>query len=221
MLSLVHVVLPKHTVKSLRGVQTLSNKNRWEYAGAVDFVVDRKNNVVFQEPTYTTSKCKHSVNLEDVDEVWPNVISYHTHPAPPVTARPNAAIVTLPSKADLKAFIMGYPKMQSNLILDSDGFTVVDIHASARDMKLPVPSSVNLVMNNFRHEVTDYRLRDDACEGFEYFCTSIDEWKNQIKKLNHDMYNLFGISIRYVSYGDPVLLTIDGKHYRRKRSGNG
>lgn len=218
---LVKIVLPKHTLKLLKRVQQKSNRDGWEYAGAVDFRVNKRNDIVFLDPTYTTSKSKSSVNLQEVHEVWPNMISYHTHPAPPVRSMSNEAIVTLPSRADLKAYIMGYPKMQSNLILDTDGLTVIDIHAAANNLRLPVPSSVDVIMDCFRHDMAyDYRLRDEACDGYEYFRLPMDEWKRLIHNLHGTLHQNFGISMRYMSYDDPVLLSVCGKQYRTRRSGS-
>lgn len=222
MTSLVNIILPEHTVKQLRRISQLSRLNEWEYAGAINFRVDKKNTITFMEPTYKTSKSKFSVELEDVKQVWPNVISYHTHPAPwikPINPS-RRSYVTLPSHADLNAYIVGYPKMQSNLILDSDGFYIIDIHDSASKLKLPVPSSVNLIMDCFRYEIPDeYRVKENT-DGFEFFHATVDEWKTVITKLHGHLYRTFGISMRYISYEDPVILSINRNQFLLRCLGN-
>lgn len=207
------IVLPKQTVKDIRAIAHLSYLNQWEYAGALNFVVNRHNDVLFSKPLYDTSKCNRSVNIDVIKKVWQKTspITFHTHPTPLVTTTKGNSIVTLPSKADFRAYIQMFPKMQSNLIAETSGVYVIDILESAMNNRLPVPESVNMVMNCFRHGLYDYNMK--CTDGLEYFSIPIETWSMYISELNQDLKRMFGISIAYYSYDEPIIISIDRKQY--------
>ena len=211
-MSTVRLILPKNIVKKIRGIAKLSHSNQWEYAGCLDFKVNRYNEILFHEPIYDTSKSNRSVDIKVIEKVWPNnPITFHTHPTPLTEPVSGNKIVTLPSSADFRAYIQMFPKMQSNLIAELSGLYVIDIFDSAKDYKLPVPQSVDMVMNCFREGLYDYQFNHK--DNLEYFSVPIDTWSMCISELNENLNRIFGISLSYYSYDEPIILTIDKKQY--------
>ena len=202
------VQIPRKVIKDLKEVSTLSCKTKWEYAGNVKtFRMTTGEPLLFAKPTRVTSQDRSSVSLDTVLNVWPSLVSYHTHPC---VTRPNpiedentTIFVTLPSQRDFEAYIKGFPAMQVNFICDTHGYYVIDLISAAERGCLPFPRVVNILMHDFRTR-KDIRDMCFSEEGLEYFETNMNTWKNIINlELNAVLNKMFGITIRYYGYDDP------------------
>jgi hypothetical protein len=207
------VRLPTNIVKQLKEVSRLSTKNKWEYAGGVS-VNFNNNEYTFGNLSRTTSKKRSTVSLDDIESVWPNTITYHTHPGvalnDSVIDDHNEIFTTLPSNADFESFILGYPEMHTNIICDLHGYYVIDIFESFEKKNSPIPVCVSYTMGEFRKRpIINHKVfSEDNCE---YFSTTIHDWRRIINfELNYHLRKKFGITIRYYGYGDiPGFVSID------------
>lgn len=209
------IQLPKRVIKELRAINDMSTLKRWEYGGKIDFVSDGST-VKFNVPTRFTSQQRTQVNGHITGIFRNSYISYHTHPGI-TTAKGNSPLpsstrnvyVTLPSGADLEAYIKGYPGMQANIISDRHGYYVIDIIESAERGQRPVPATVNKHMEWVRMQPF-FRSRVFGEDGGEYFATTLRDWKGAINgELNAHMKRVFGISIKYYTYSEePATITV-------------
>jgi hypothetical protein len=208
------VQLPLETVRKLKDISYLSSIKHWEYAGGINY-----NGFKFSEPTYATSKKRGRVEAKDVKNIWKSDVTYHTHPGygKDVTfIDENYPIfTTLPSACDFEAYIKGFPRLQSNIICDAHGYYVIDVTQAAYNNTSPLPSAVNVYMLHVRGEPF-MRIHAFSDEGFEYFHTTLKNWKRYINSYVHEnMLENFGISIRYYGYTDiPPTITFLKEVYR-------
>tara|TARA_B100000401_G_scaffold144848_1_gene96250 strand:- start:39 stop:629 length:591 start_codon:yes stop_codon:yes gene_type:complete len=180
-----------------------------EYAGAVDFYFNDKR-LAFDTPTFVTSKKRSTVLWEHIQEVWPQLIVYHTHPK--CDEDPDGGMTaTLPSTADFYAFIKLFPQAQVNIICDAHGYYVIDILDSWYKFTTPTLSLVEDVMSNFRALDEVKSSTNSTEESLEYFKTTQMEWKNLVNcVLYKELNRLCGIAIQYYSYFDePAVVRID------------
>ena len=198
-----HVQIPRKLVKNLKEVSDLSCKKRWEYAGNM--------RLDGSDLTYATSRDRGRVKLEAVNEVWPSLVSFHTHPCVSIPNRgAHKVFVTLPSKSDFRAFIEHYPNMQVNIICDAHGYYVIDMVDSAEQGRCPSPDAVERTMTKFRAR-REVRKLAFSEEKLEYFHTEMDTWKELINQdLNPILRDTFGMTARYFTYDeDPPIVRID------------
>jgi hypothetical protein len=200
--------LPRESVRQLKEISYLSSVKRWEYAGGIEYKAFR-----FSEPTCRTSKQRGSVEQKDLDDIWHSNITYHTHPGygGSESVSSNTEIfTTLPSDADFEAYIKGFPWLQSNILCDSHGYYVIDIIKAYDNNTLPLPMAVSEYMRKLRSEPF-MRIHAFSDEGYEYFNTTLKNWKQYINyRVRDDMSTLFGISIRYYGYEDdsPIITVL-------------
>lgn len=219
----LNIRLPKRIVKELRDLNDKSSRDRWEYAGKIEFRPNANRTMVkFNNPTRLTSQLRAEITAETYQLLYNSYIAYHTHPTAytPNNLKNNNSmnlnrennvrkiLVTLPSGADMSTYIATYPNMQANIISDEHGYYVVDlIETSGREK--PSADEVNRTMSWFRDQ--DYlRSRFRSIGGYEYFETTLTEWKNLIvREMNPFMTRLYGISIKYYGYNDePAVITL-------------
>lgn len=195
-----NVHFTRDVVKDLKKIHDLSSKNKWEYAGKLQFVNGR-----YKGMTSMTSRHRSEVNGYLLKYIWDSEIVYHTHPG----IDTDKHLATLPSNADFEVFIKTYPKVQGNIICDKHGYYIIDIHEATYKKTLPLPIAVRNVMNDMRCEEFLY-TRVLYNDKIEYFSTDLNEWKNFI---NSDLSNLlmsnFGIYIHYRGYDELANVVID------------
>jgi hypothetical protein len=117
-------------------------------------------------------------------------------------------LVTLPSGADMEAYIGTYPNMQANMISDENGYYVIDLIETTGREK-PNAVEVNRTMEWLRTQPF-FQTRYRTLGGYEYFETTLTDWKKSInQELNPFLQRLFGISIKYYGYNDePAIITL-------------
>lgn len=219
----LNIRLPKRIVKELRELNDKSSRDRWEYGGKIEFRPNSNRTMVkFNNPNRLTSQLRDQITSETFQMIQNSYISYHTHPTAytPDNLKNNNSmnlnksnnvrkiLVTLPSGADMSTYVTTYPNMQANIIADEHGYYVVDLIETTGREK-PSVDEVNRTMSWFRDQ--DYlRSRFRLIGGYEYFETTLTEWKNMIvREMNPFMTRLYGISIKYYGYNDePAVITL-------------
>jgi len=219
----INIRLPRRVVNELRDLNKKSSRNRWEYGGKIEFSPNPNGTMVkFNNPQRLTSQLRNAISAETFQLLQNSYISYHTHPTAytPNNLKNNnsmdlnnpnntrAILVTLPSGADMEAYIINYPTMQGNIISDENGYYVIDL-IETRGREIPDPITVNRTMEWVRTQEF-FINRERTHGGYEYFETTLTEWKRGInQQINPFLQRLFGISIKYYGYGDtPAIITL-------------
>lgn len=217
----INIKLPRRIVNELRDLNKKSSRNRWEYAGKIDFRPNpNKSMVKFNNPQRFTSQLRNAITAETYQLLYDSYIAYHTHPTAytPNNLKNNNAmnvnnntrkiLVTLPSGADMEAYIGTYPNMQANMISDENGYYVIDLIETTGREK-PNAVEVNRTMEWLRTQPF-FQGRYRSLGGYEYFETTLTDWKKSInRELNPFLQRLFGISIKYYGYNDePAIITL-------------
>ena len=154
----INIRLPRRIVSELRDLNKKSSRNRWEYGGKIEFRPNTNGSMVkFNNPQRFTSQLRNAISTETFQLMQNTYISYHTHPTAytPNNLKNNTAmnlnnntrkiLVTLPSGADMEAYIGTYPTMQANMISDENGYYVIDLIETA-DRERPNAVEVNRTM---------------------------------------------------------------------------
>ena len=217
----INIRLPRRIVTELRDLNKKSSRNRWEYAGKIEFRPNpNKSMVKFNNPQRFTSQLRNAITAETYQLLYNSYIAYHTHPTAytpnnlknnntmNVNNNTRKILVTLPSGADMEAYIGTYPNMQANIISDENGYYVIDlIETSGREK--PNAVEVNRTMEWLRTQPF-FQTRIRILEGYEYFETTLTDWKKSInQEINPFLQRLFGVSIKYYGYNDePAIITL-------------
>jgi len=218
----INIRLPRRIVNELQALNKKSSRNRWEYAGKIEFRPNpNKTMVKFNNPQRLTSQLRGAITAETYQLLYNSYIAYHTHPTAytPNNLRNNTTnlntsnntrkiLVTLPSGADMEAYIGTYPNMQANIISDENGYYVIDLIETAGREK-PDAVEVNRIMEWLR-TVEFFQNRNRILGGYEYFETTLTDWKRAInQEINPFLQRLFGVSIKYYGYNDePAIITL-------------
>jgi len=217
----INIKLPRRIVSELRDLNKKSSRNRWEYGGKIEFRPNTNGSMVkFNNPQRFTSQLRNAISTETFQLMQNSYISYHTHPTAytPNNLKNNTAmnlnnnsrkiLVTLPSGADMEAYIGTYPTMQANMISDENGYYVIDLIETA-GRERPNAVEVNRTMEWLRTQPF-FQGRYRSLGGYEYFETTLTDWKKSInQELNPFLQRLFGISIKYYGYNDePAVITL-------------
>ena len=218
----INIRLPRRIVNELRALNKKSSRNRWEYAGKIEFRPNQNKTMVkFNNPQRLTSQLRGAITAETYQLLYNSYIAYHTHPTAytPNNLRNNTTnlntsnnsrkiLVTLPSGADMEAYIGTYPNMQANIISDENGYYVIDL-IETEGREKPDAVEVNRIMEWLR-TVEFFQNRNRILGGYEYFETTLTDWKRAInQEINPFLQRLFGVSIKYYGYNDePAIITL-------------
>lgn len=217
--NVIHIRLSNKIVQDLKMYQRLSTKKQSEYGGRINFYYNKKHEYYkFDIPPVVTSNNRRCIHWEDLKDVWPSLVTFHTHPSIiNSSSSKNSIHTTLPSDKDFECFIMHYPKNQCNIICDQHGYYVIDIIdcTTHNALRLPLPMSLKKHMASIRK--SEFLLECSFSEErLEYHSTTINKWKNFINKyLNKKLNDNFGIKIKYYSYNDePAIIRLNSAHIK-------
>lgn len=195
------VRLSRKVLDELQDVYKKTWEQRVEYAGTVPFTVENTRNYVrFSKPTERTNRKLAAVQptAEDLTQY----IVYHTHPVPVY----DTPLFTYPSGPDFKVYIDHYPTIQANLILENQGYYIIDLIET--NMNKPNANSVAgkfaSLMNNREFQKVRVKWSD-----LVYFQTTPAQWKRAVNKyMDPIMRKEFGISIKYYTWDELGEITL-------------
>lgn len=201
----VSVRLSRLLIDRLKEIYTRTWTQRVEYVGSIPFTVNNTRNYVrFNQPTARTNQQLASVT--PTQEELTQYIVYHTHPVP----ENETPLFTYPSESDFRAYISNYPAIQANLILENQGYYVVDLLET--NMDKPNPDDVVRVFNELMGGREFQRVRVNW-SSLIYFTTTPERWKRAINKyVDPIMRRQFGISVRYYTWNELGTITLLDKN---------
>jgi hypothetical protein len=177
-----------------------------EYSGSVPFTLtNTRNYAKFGTPTARTNQQLASVRftVEDLTQY----IAYHSHPAPSNIETP---LFTYPSDDDLKLYIKAYPAVQANLILEKQGYYIVDLLET--NMNKPDPVEVAKEFSSLIQS-REFERVAVSWSRLAFFSTTAPKWKNAINRyIDPLMRKKFGISIRYYTWDELGEITLLDKN---------
>ena len=205
--STMGVRLSRKFVNELKQIYNLSYQKQIEYVGSTAFTVQNTRGVVkFATPTASTNGSFTKVRPRNVD--LQSYVVYHTHPVP----KGRSDLFTLPSFTDFTAYIEFYPYIQANIILEKNGYYVIDLIESDRFKK---PKMTDLI-NFYKTEIIQRGKFGNVLEvhrNVEYWKSDVKAWSRAINKyVNDRMVARFGISVRYYTYDQLAPITLMDKN---------
>ena len=201
----VTIKLSREIIRKLKDLYLTSQRDQSEYVGFINATRER-NAVKFNSPTRHTNW--HPSRVMPPQGTNDNLIVYHSHPVP-VSRELSVSNVTLPSKEDFTYYVRGYPKMQANIILERNGYYMIDLLESD-NFSLPNPSVahdtfIQLLVNRDinRYQVTSVPL------PIALFTVSIASWQKMFNTyIDRVMRHRFGLSIKYYRYTELPEITL-------------
>ena len=198
------VRLSRKLVDDFKKISLKTDKNQAEYVGSARFTVrNTRGYVRFNTPTASTNRSFSRVTprMNELD----SYIMYHSHPVPP-DATENT--FTLPSLADFEAYIGYYPYIQANIILEKNGYYVIDLIESDQVIK-PTIAAVKKFWMDEIFKGGKFNRYSKVYRGIYFFEASPASWKKTINTyVNDKMLQRFGISVKYYTYGELAPITL-------------
>lgn len=204
---MITIAMSKELVKKLRDVYALSERERSEYVGAIKF--NRINDawVKYNSPMKYTNG--NPMSVVPPEYMRDNFIMYHSHPIP-VNPQLHTSLISLPSLSDFKYYVNNYPTLQANIILERNGFYMIDIIESSLNNK-PDPDRAYTAFRYLLElkKINAFAVPDPNGFGLALFKVSITTWKKLINVyIDRVMRHKFNMSIKYYTYDDVPVMTI-------------
>jgi hypothetical protein len=199
------VRLSRKTINELKDVYKKTWEQRVEYGGSIPFTLSNTRNYVrFSTPTVSTNQQLASVTPTQEDMT--QYIVYHTHPVP----KQNRTLFTYPSGTDFRTYISYYPTIQANIILENQGYYIIDLIET--NMNKPNPDEVVAEFNRFLSS-REFQRVSVNWSNLEYFQTTPDQWKRAVNGyIDPIMRRKFGISIKYYTWDQLGEITLLDKN---------
>ncbi len=198
------VRLSRKVINQLQEIYKKTWTEKVEYVGSVPFTIfNTRNYVKFNQPTARTNGKLASVTPSEEDLT--QYIVYHTHPVP----ESNAPLFTIPSSDDFKAYIQYYPSIQANLILENQGYYIIDLI----DTNMQKPNT-NSVIELFQKLTSGERFRNvqRAWSNLGYSRTTREQWVKFVNGyIDPIMRKQSGISVRYYLWTELGTITLLNK----------
>ena len=203
--SVLSVRLSRKTIKELQDIYKKTWEQRVEYAGSIPFTVSNTRNYVrFNRPTARTNQ--QLATVQPTQEEMTQYIVYHTHPVPEYAT----PLFTYPSDADFKVYINEYPNMQANLILENQGYYIIDLIET--NLNRP---NVDDVTREFNRLVRgqEFQRVSVTWSNLAYIQTTPTQWKRAVNNyIDPIMRRKFGISVRYYTWDQLGEITLLDKN---------
>jgi len=204
---MIKMELSKQLIKDkLEDIYKLSELEQGEYVGAISFNVNDIS-VKYNSPLKHTNR--NPMSVRPPPGTLDKYIVYHTHPIPKKVGM-TTSLVSLPSLDDFVTFIKNYPKLQANIILERNGFYVIDIIESKLTTKPDPAEAYNvfrLLLEN--KKINDFLVVYSPRPEQALYGVSIKTWKALIDKyINSVMLHRFNMSIKYYTYDDTPIITL-------------
>jgi hypothetical protein len=213
------IKLPKTVIKDLKRVYDKSSYERVEYAGSVKLQAGNTLvKTVMNSPG--TSKLRGAVASQNVRKYMFSYLSYHTHPSsifqsPTKINRRTDKFFTTPTLEDLLLYIDYYPEMQANLVLDENGYYVIDIIESVKLNRRPSKTVVRDIYSKFQNYMISQGMSVVFEEKYLYYRSSHSQWKTLFNDFARQMLTFSGVSMKYYMWDEePATITISNKNIR-------
>ena len=199
------VRLSRKTINELQNVYKKTWEQRVEYGGSIPFTLSNTRNYVrFGTPTESTNQQLASVTPTQEDMT--QYIVYHTHPVP----EQNAPLFTYPSGTDFRTYISYYPSIQANIILENQGYYIIDLIET--NMNKPNPDEVVAEFNRFMTS-REFRRVSVNWSNLVYIQPAANQWKRTVNRyIDPIMRKKFGISIKYYTWDELGEITLLDKN---------
>ena len=198
------VRLSRKLVDDFKKISLKTDKTQAEYVGSARFTVrNTRGYVKFNTPTVSTNGAFARVTpkMNELD----SYIMYHSHPVPPDSGENT---FTLPSLTDFEAYIGYYPYIQANIILEKNGYYVIDLIESDQVIK-PSVAAVKKFWLDEIFKGGKFNNYSKVYHGIYFFEASPESWKKTINTyVNDKMFQKFGISVKYYTYNELAPITL-------------
>ena len=203
--NVLSVRLSRKTIKELQDIYKKTWEQRVEYGGSIPFTLSNTRNYVrFSTPTVSTNQQLASVTPTQEDMT--QYIVYHTHPVP----EQNRTLFTYPSGTDFRTYISYYPTIQANIILENQGYYIIDLIET--NMNKPNPDEVVAEFNRFLSS-REFQRVSVNWSNLEYFQTTPTQWKRAVNNyIDPIMRRKFGISVKYYTWDQLGEITLLDKN---------
>ena len=195
------VRLSRKVLNELQAVYKKTWEQKVEYAGTIPFTIaNTRNYVKFNKPTERTNR--QLATVQPTQEDLTQYIVYHTHPVP----ENDKALFTYPSASDFKVYVDNYPTVQANLILENQGYYIIDLIET--NMKKPSTSDVTRKFSNLMNGQEFKKVRV-TWSDLVYIQTTPSQWKGVVNKyMDPIMRKQFGISVKYYTWDELGEITL-------------
>lgn len=200
------VRLSRKFVDELKSIYKETYKNQIEHVGSAEFTVKNTRGFVkYTKPSTSTNYnfTKVTPRPKDLD----SYIVYHSHPVPPG----RNDLFTFPSQADFSSYISLYPYVQANIIIEKNGYYVIDLIESDRFKK----PSLNSVIDFLRRDILEmgaFNKVEESYRNIKFWKSDIKTWQKTINGfVDPKMRTRFGISVRYYTYNQLAPITLIDK----------
>lgn len=197
------VRLSRKMINDFKKIYKKSYENQIEYVGSTRFTVNNTRGFVkFNTPTQDTNKNFKFVRPRVSD--LSSYIVYHTHPVPV----DGGVYVTFPSDKDVSAYINFYPYVQANIILEKNGYYVIDLLESDPFNKPNAKDVYDFFIDKVYRKM---KLQDFSVthRGVNFLKVDPESFQRVINKYADPlMRQKFGMSIRYYRYTELAEITL-------------
>ena len=199
--------MSKQLVSALRDVSYESSRNMIEYAGKIDISKLSNKSVKIMTPTKMTSMLRGQVVPSP--GLLSTLVTYHSHPSPEplgsnLTRFRNYH--TLPSREDLTLYIKSYPRMQANIILDTNGYYIVDLVEGENH------NLYDILKNFAYYDTWELGRYKKIIGGYYYYEVVPSDWKNTFVKNLDIVMRRVGVSIKYYTWSERGTITLTIKN---------
>lgn len=195
------VRLSRKVLDELQAVYKKTWEQKVEYAGTIPFTISNTRNYVkFNKPTERTNR--QLATVQPTQEDLTQYIVYHTHPVP----ENDKALFTYPSASDFKVYVDNYPTVQANLILENQGYYIIDLIET--NMNKPNTGDVTRKFSNLMNGQEFKKVRV-TWSDLVYIQTTPTQWKRAVNKyMDPIMRKEFGISVKYYTWDELGEITL-------------
>jgi hypothetical protein len=195
--------MSKQLVTAFKELSYESSRKMIEYAGKVDILNKSDSKVKIMTPTKYTSYLRGAVNPSP--SLLSTLVTYHSHPSPrPLRNNVNEFrnYHSLPSNQDLLTYHNNYPRMQANIILDTNGYYVVDLVEGENHNIDTIIRAFNL------YQQKDLSAYSRDIGGYQYFEVNPSTWKEIVNNSLNRVMRRHGVSMQYYTWNERGIITL-------------
>ena len=202
-----YISLGEETIKKLKIIYMKSNEDRIEFSGSIGIEVN-KNAIQLKSPSINNRGNRGSC------AIFFKPITYHTHPmSDRINNNKKRNLFTLPSQTDIMTYIKSYPKTQVNLILDYNGYYVIDLHEAkpVSDVRQYWEDRIIPVYKIFWKRIAEFQkilaeeIKSNKGTSYQFFIfhyVAREKFKKYINTTINKLMKKVGVKINYYFWED-------------------